>query len=131
MKLNKIQIMGRLGRDPEIRYTQSGKACASFSVATDESYKNQSGDWINEVEWHDVVVWGDQAKRCEDNLIKGSLVYVEGKVKTQSWEKDGVKQSKKEIICQFIQWEKLQKISQDNEPQDIPEMDFEEDDLPF
>ena len=77
--LNKAMVIGRLGRDPEIRHTQSGKACASLNVATDESYTDRNGNRQGKTEWHRVVVWDKAAENCGKYLSRGSLVYVEGK----------------------------------------------------
>ena len=84
--VNKAIIIGRIGKDPEIRYTQSGQAVATLSVATDESYKDQSGQKIEKTEWHKVVVWGKQADFVANYLGKGRLVYVEGKLETRKWQ---------------------------------------------
>ena len=84
--LNKVIIIGRTGKDPEIRYTQSGQAVATLSVATDESYKDQSGQRVEKTEWHKVVVWGKQADFVANYLGKGRLVYLEGKIETRKWQ---------------------------------------------
>ena len=84
--LNKVIIIGRIGKDPEIRYTQSGQAVATLSVATDESYKDQSGQRVEKTEWHNVVVWGKQADFVANYLGKGRLVYLEGKIETRKWQ---------------------------------------------
>ena len=84
--LNKAIIIGRIGKDPEIRHTQSGQAVATLSVATDESYKDQSGQRVEKTEWHKVVVWGKQADFVANYLTKGRLVYVEGKIETRKWQ---------------------------------------------
>lgn len=87
--LNKVIIIGRIGKDPEIRHTQSGQAVATLSVATDESYKDQSGQKIEKTEWHKIVVWGKQADFVANYLGKGRLVYVEGKLETRKWQDQG------------------------------------------
>ena len=84
--LNKALIIGRIGKDPEIRHTQSGQAVATLSVATDESYKDKSGQKVEKTEWHKVVVWGKQADFVSNYLGKGRLVYVEGKIETRKWQ---------------------------------------------
>jgi single-strand DNA-binding protein len=97
--LNKIQIIGRLGRDPEVRYTQSGTAIANFSVATTEKYKGSDGNMVENTEWHKVVAFGRLGEVCGEYLAKGSLVYAEGKVQTREWEdKDGGKRYTTEIV---------------------------------
>ncbi len=87
--LNKVIIIGRIGKDPEIRRTQSGQAVATLSVATDESYKDQSGQKVEKTEWHKIVVWGKQADFVANYLGKGRLVYVEGKLETRKWQDQG------------------------------------------
>ena len=84
--LNKVIIIGRIGKDPEIRHTQSGQAVATLSVATDESYKDQSGQKVEKTEWHKIVVWGKQADFVANYLTKGRMVYVEGKLETRKWQ---------------------------------------------
>lgn len=88
--LNKAMIIGRLGQDPEVRYTQSNTAVANMSVATSERYKDRQGEWKERTEWHKVVAWGRTAEICQEYLKKGSQVYIEGPIQTSKWEdKDG------------------------------------------
>ena len=84
--LNKVMIIGRLGRDPELRYTQSGSPVASLRIATDESYTDKDGQRIDRTEWHSVVVFQRSAENCNQYLRKGSLVYIEGKLTTRKWQ---------------------------------------------
>lgn len=84
--LNKAMIIGRLGRDPEVRYTQSNTAVATLSVATSERYKDKQGEWKENTEWHRVVAWGRLAEICQEYLKKGSQVYIEGPIQTRQWE---------------------------------------------
>ncbi len=84
--LNKAMIIGRLGQDPDVRYTQSNTAVANMSIATSERYKDKSGEWKETTEWHRVVAWGRTAEICQEYLKKGSLVYVEGPIQTRQWE---------------------------------------------
>ncbi|MDR2745528.1 MAG: single-stranded DNA-binding protein [Desulfovibrio sp.] len=84
--LNKATIIGRLGRDPELRYTQSGAPVASLNVATDESYTDRDGNKVERTEWHRVSVFQRQAESCSNYLAKGSLVYVEGSLTTRKWQ---------------------------------------------
>lgn len=86
MSLNKVLLIGRLGRDVELRYTQSGNSIANLSVATDESYTGQDGNRVQRTEWHKVVVYGKQAENCQQYLAKGSLVFIEGKLQTRKWQ---------------------------------------------
>jgi len=96
--LNKAMIIGRLGADPEVRYTQNNTAVANVSVATSDRYKDSNGEWQENTEWHRVVAWGRLAEVCQQYLKKGSQVYFEGPIQTRSWEdKDGQKQYSTEI----------------------------------
>lgn len=97
--VNKWIGIGRLGKDPEVRYTGSGTAVANFSLATDESYKDKQGEKVKKVEWHNIVVWGNSVEAfVQKYLHKGDLVYVEGKLQTRSWEdKEGTKKYTTEI----------------------------------
>ncbi len=101
--LNKVMLIGRLGSDPEIRYTQDGTPVANFSLATDSPIK-RGDQWESETEWHRVVAWRRLAEICSEYLGKGSLVYVEGRLRTRSWEdRDGNKRWTTEIIARDIQ----------------------------
>ncbi|HKK45915.1 MAG TPA: single-stranded DNA-binding protein [Balneolaceae bacterium] len=84
--LNKAMIIGRLGQDPDVRYTQSNTAVANLSIATSERYKDNMGEWKENTEWHRVVAWGRLAEICQEYLKKGSQVYVEGPIQTRKWE---------------------------------------------
>lgn len=96
--LNKAMIIGRLGVDPEVRYTPNDTAVVTMSVATTERYKDSNGELIEKTEWHRIVAWGRLAEICNEYLKKGSLVYFEGPIQTRSWEnKDGEKQYTTEI----------------------------------
>ena len=98
--VNKVILVGNLGKDPEVRYLEGGTAVANFSLATTETYKDKSGNKVEQTEWHNVVVWRGLAEIAEKYLHKGSQVYVEGKLRTRSWDdKDGVKRYSTEIIA--------------------------------
>ncbi len=84
--VNKVILIGRLGRDPEIRYTPSGQALAKFSLATDENRKDQDGNWQTETTWHNIVLWAKNAERAGENLKKGHLIYIEGRISNRSWD---------------------------------------------
>ena len=102
--INKAIILGNLGVDPETRYTQGGSPITSFSVATSEGWKDkQSGEAKERTEWHNIVAFGKLAEICGEYLRKGSKVYVEGSLRTSSWESDGVKKYKTEIIADQMQ----------------------------
>lgn len=84
--VNKVTLIGRLGKDPEVRTLDSGTNIAKFSLATDESYKDKNGEWQTITEWHNVIMWRDMAERAEKLLKKGYLVYVDGKLTNRSWQ---------------------------------------------
>ena len=84
--VNRVILVGRLGKDPEIKYTASGMALAKFSIATDEVRKDAQGNRQESTEWHNLVFWGKQAEVAGEYLKKGALIYVEGKLRTRSWE---------------------------------------------
>ena len=98
MSVNKAILVGRLGRDPETRYTSGGQAVANFTLATDESYKDRSGERQKRTEWHRVVLWGKTAESLSEYLTKGKQIYVEGRLQTRQWDdKDGNKRYTTEI----------------------------------
>jgi single-strand DNA-binding protein len=102
--VNKVILIGRLGRDPEVRYTPSGKAVANFSIATSEQWTNKEGTKTEQTEWHRIVAWGRTGEICGEYLKKGSLVYVEGRLQTRSWEdREGVKKFTTEVVAQVMQ----------------------------
>ena len=98
--LNKVMIIGYLGRDPEMRYTSSGKPVTSFSVATNRTWSSSSGERHEETEWFTVVAWGTLAEICKQHLAKGAQVYIEGRLQTRRWEDtDGKKHASVEIVA--------------------------------
>jgi single-strand DNA-binding protein len=100
MSVNKVILVGRLGRDPETRYTGGGQAVANFSLATDESYKDRNGERQKRTEWHKIVVWGKQAEVAQQYLKKGSLIFVEGRIQSREWQdKEGQKRTSFEIVA--------------------------------
>jgi single-strand DNA-binding protein len=102
--LNKVILIGRLGRDPEMRFTPSGRAVTNFTMATNEVWTDQSGERQERTEWHRIVTWGKLAENCAKLLSKGKLVYVEGRLQTRSWDdKDGNKRYTTEIIANNMQ----------------------------
>jgi single-strand DNA-binding protein len=102
--VNKVIIVGNVGRDPELRYTQSGQPVASFSIATNERFKDKDGNWKDRTEWHRIVAWARLAEICGEYLRKGSQVYVEGRIQTRDWEdKEGNKRQTTEIIALGMQ----------------------------
>jgi single-strand DNA-binding protein len=103
--LNKVQIIGRLGRDVELRQTPSGQSVASFTVATDESYTARDGQKVEQTEWHRINVFGKQAELCGKFIGKGSLVYVEGRIRTRKWtDQSGQERSSTEINADRVQF---------------------------
>jgi single-strand DNA-binding protein len=103
--VNKVILIGNLGRDPEVRFTPSGQAVARFSVATTERWRDQQGQPQERTEWHNVVVWGKQAEACGQYLAKGRQVYVEGRIQSRSYDdKDGNKRTVVEIIAQTVRF---------------------------
>ena len=101
--LNKVMLIGHLGNDPERRDTASGQTVVNFTLATSENYKDNSGTLQEKTEWHRIVVWGKLAEICHQYLKKGRQVYIEGRIQTRSWEKDGQKQYTTEIVCSDMQ----------------------------
>ena len=97
--VNKVILIGNLGKDPEVRYLDSGVAVANFSLATTESYKNKEGERVSQTEWHNVVLWRGLAEVAEKWLKKGSSVYIEGKIRSRKWEdKEGNTRYTTEIL---------------------------------
>src|ERR1700676_2707982 len=100
MSVNKVILVGRLGRDPETRYTGGGQAVANFSMATDESYKDKNGERQKRTEWHKIVVWSKLAEIAQQYLKKGSLVFIEGRIQSREWQdKEGQKRTAFEIVA--------------------------------
>jgi len=130
--VNKVILIGNLGKDPDIRYLDNGVAVANFSLATTENYKNKQGERVSQTEWHNVVLWRGLAEIAEKFLKKGSSVYIEGKIKTRKWEdKDGKTRYNTEILTDnmtMLGGKKLQEdssLSASSTSVDTP------DDLPF
>jgi single-strand DNA-binding protein len=114
---NKVILIGNLGRDPEVRRLEGGSAVGKFPVATNENYKDQSGNWQTKTEWHDVVVWRQLAERSERDLKKGTLVFVEGKLTHRKWQdKDGNNRYSTEVVANVVR--KLEK-SERNDMDDV------------
>jgi single-strand DNA-binding protein len=103
MSLNKVMIIGNLGRDPEMRYTPNGQAVTQFTVAVNRNYKDQSGEWQEETEWFRIVAWGPLGERAAEYLRKGGKVYIEGRLQTRQWEgQDGQKRYTTELVANQI-----------------------------
>ena len=121
-------LVGNIGRDPELKLTQSNVAVCTLSVATGERWKDkQTGEWKEDTEWHKVVCWRWLADRVAERVAKGDKVYVEGKIKTRKWEKDGIARYSTEIVASRV--ERLNKREAGSDEQ-APQPE-EDDDLPF
>lgn len=139
--INKVILIGRLGRDPEVRYTPDGAAVANFSIATSDEWTDKaSGERKERTEWHRIVAWRKLGEICGEYLSKGRQVYVEGKLQTRSWEKDGVTRYSTEIVASDVQFlgardsadtYRPPEPSQSREYSDPPVADKEDDDIPF
>ena len=98
--MNRAILVGRLGRDPETRYTSGGQAVCNFTLATDETYRDRNGERQKRTEWHRIVVWGKQAEIAQQYLHKGSLIFVEGRIQTRQWDdREGQKRTTVEIVA--------------------------------
>jgi len=139
--INKVILIGRLGRDPEVRYTPDGAAVANFSIATSDEWTDKaSGERKERTEWHRIVAWRKLGEICGEYLSKGRQVYVEGKLQTRSWEKDGVTRYSTEIVASDVQFLGARdsadtysppEPSQSREYPEPPVTDKEDDDIPF
>ena len=102
--VNKAILIGRLGKDPEVRYTPDGAMVTNFNLATDEQWKDKNGEKVQKTEWHRIVAFGKLAEICGNYLVKGKLIFVEGRIQTRSWEdKEGVKRYTTEIVANNMQ----------------------------
>ncbi|MGO8814099.1 MAG: single-stranded DNA-binding protein [Terriglobia bacterium] len=102
--VNKVILVGRLGKDPELKYTPSGAPVAKFSLATDESFKDKTGERQNRTEWHNIVAWNKLAEICGEYLTKGKLIYIEGSIRSRQWQdQSGNKRTSYEIIANSMQ----------------------------
>lgn len=134
--LNKVFLIGRLGADPEVRYTQDGLMVVNFNLATDEVRKDKNGEKIQKTEWHRIVTFGKLAEICANYLVKGKLVYIEGRIQSRSWKDDeGNKHSTTEIIAsdmRMLDTKGQGKALPEAEPPTPPELEtLSEDDVPF
>jgi single-strand DNA-binding protein len=103
--LNKVMLIGNLGRDPEVRSTPSGQPVATFTLATNRRWKDKGGQRQEQTEWHNIVVWGKQAEIASQYLTKGKQIYLEGRIQTRSWDdkQSGEKKYRTEIVCDNFQ----------------------------
>src|SRR5882757_1925329 len=102
--VNKVILVGNLGKDPEVKYTPSGVPVAKFSIATNERFKDKAGEWQDRTEWHNIVAWQRLAEIIGEYVKKGSKIYIEGKLQTSSWEdkQSGEKKDRNEIVAQEV-----------------------------
>ena len=140
--LNKVMLIGNLGKDPEVRYTASGQAVASFSLATSEKFKSKTGEWEERTEWHNITLWGKLAEIAGEYLAKGKTVYIEGRLQTRKWQdKNGNDRYTTDIVG-----DKMQMLSGKGERREAgstpagggsgggssyEEPPFQDDDIPF
>lgn len=130
--VNKVILIGNLGRDPELKYTPSGTAVANFSIATAESYKGKDGEWKENTEWHNIVAWKALAEYVGNYLTRGSKVYIEGKLKTRNWEgKDGKKVYKTEVQAFFIMSLDSKQNNESNNDDDYDSDELTDQDIAF
>ncbi|MBM4421840.1 MAG: single-stranded DNA-binding protein [Chloroflexi bacterium] len=129
--LNKVMIIGNLGRDPEMRYTPGGRAVTTFTVACSRAWNNSEGERHEETEWFSVVAWGKLAETCKQFLAKGSLTYIEGRLQTRSWEdNEGKKHSRTELVANEMII--LDRSKAPHAPEQAPETSADsDDDFPF
>ena len=126
--LNKVMIIGHLGKDPEMRYTPSGRPVTTFNVASDRSWNTSDGERRTETEWFNVVAWGSLAEICNQYLVKGQQVYVEGRLQSRNWEdNDGRRHTSVEIVAKemIMLGHRGSKAEEANDP------DADEDEFPF
>lgn len=138
--VNKVILIGNLGKDPEIRYTTGGSAVANFTIATSDSYTDKDGQKQEKTEWHRIVAWGRLAEICGEYLSKGRMVYIEGSLRTRSWEdKDGNTRWTTEVVARSMEMlggGRSEQGSRDTQDQgndfEIDENSFNtDDDIPF
>lgn len=104
MSVNKVILVGHVGKDPDVKHLDGGVTVARFSLATSESYTDKSGQKVNQTEWHNIVVWRGLADIAEKYVRSGKLLYIEGKLKTDSYEKDGVKRYNTNVVCESFKF---------------------------
>ena len=140
MGINKVILVGNVGKDPEIRHLDNGVAVASFPLATSETYKSKDGQKVTNTEWHNIVLWRGLAEISEKYIKKGTPLYIEGKIRTRSWDdKDGNKRYTTEIVADNLQMlggkqsseEAAASAPENVSVEDIENIPTEEDDLPF
>jgi len=119
--LNKVQLIGNLGKDPEIRFTPEGKQVATFSMAANRTFKNKEGESIDDTQWFNIEAWTGLAKVASDHLKKGDRIYIEGRLKTESYDKDGeTKYFTKVVVQEMIMLGSSRNGGADPDEDDIP-----------
>jgi len=134
MSLNKVMLIGYLGNNPEVRYTSNGTPVCNFSIATSDKWTDkESGDKKEKTEWHRIVAWRKLGENCGEYLSKGRQVYVEGKLRTRPWEKDGITRYTTEIVASDVQFLGKRSDGRDSTPlPEAPPVDNnKDDDIPF
>ncbi|MDH5508514.1 MAG: single-stranded DNA-binding protein [Anaerolineae bacterium] len=131
--LNKVMLIGNLGKDPEMRYTSSGRPVTTFRLATSRSWKTSDGEKRTETEWFNIVSWGSLAEICNQFLTKGQQVYIEGRLQTRRWEDDnGAKRTSTEVVAnEMVMLGERRKEAEDNFGIDEPQDEFNDDEFPF
>jgi single-strand DNA-binding protein len=144
--VNKVILVGNLGKDPEVKYTPNGTAVAKFSLATNERFKDKAGEWQDRTEWHNIVAWQRLAEIVGEYIKKGSKVYIEGRLQTSSWEdkQSGEKKYRTEIIAQDLvmlgsrgEAERESGVTRNGnhgryqEPEHVDSGEITDDDIPF
>ena len=125
--INKVILVGRLGNDPELRYTADGTAVTNFRIATSDEWTDKvTNEKKERTEWHRIVTWRKLAELCSEYLTKGRQVYVEGKLQTRSWDKDGITRYSTEIVASDVQF-----LGPRPESNPVPEPATEDNDVPF
>ncbi len=133
--INKVILVGNLGADPEMRYTADGTAVCKFRIATTERYKDRQGNMQERTEWHRITAWRKLAEICGQYLAKGKQVYIEGKIRSDTWEQEGVKRYSYEIVADTMQMlggaGPGNRLQEPEQPFGPPEGGVPEDDIPF
>ncbi len=129
--VNKVILIGNLGADPELRYTANGTAVAKFRIATSETFTDRQGVRQERTEWHRITAWGKLAEICGQYLSKGRQVYIEGRIRSDTWEQDGVKRYSYEIVADTMRMLGGRGDSQPEASFSPPEGGVSDDDIPF
>ena len=135
--VNKVILIGNLGRDPEVRRLESGSVVAKFSIATTENYRDKDGNWQEQTEWHDIVVWRNLAERAEQYLKKGMTIYLEGKLTHRTWQdQEGKNRKTTEVVADYFRildrkQGAQQVTSTTHQSPEMPDHGAQGNDLPF